>query len=358
MRAREFLSEAKKQADLMAVLRDFLPYAMKELKIDKLPPIKLELKINDENQPTFGKFVNDEGVIYLAIEDRHPLDIVRTLAHELVHYKQGVEHRLGPRSGETGSAEENQAHEIAGVIMRHFNKASRQYFDEPAVNLRESSEEIHNYPKLDKMLHKLCAMVVKGQKIDKEKYGMVAACVLDSENRMVAGLNMPGPNGTRRHAERVAIDNYKAQHGAIPDGSIVITTCSPCSEHMDERYQESCTELLNKVGITKVYCGFRDPTQPEDDREFDIMETSDKGLRQECQNFAETFLEYEHDQATENFADGKNPGRKGLAKRSGVNTKASISSLRNTAKHSSGEKARMAHWLANMKSGRKKHASK
>ena len=56
----------------------------------------------------------------------------------------------------------------------------------------------------------------------------------------------------------------------------------------------------------------------------------------------------------ENFADGKNPGRKGLAKRSGVNTKASVSSLRNTAKHSSGEKQRMAHWLANMKAGRQK----
>jgi hypothetical protein len=56
----------------------------------------------------------------------------------------------------------------------------------------------------------------------------------------------------------------------------------------------------------------------------------------------------------ENFADGKNPGRKGLSKRMGVNTKASVSSLRNTAKHSSGEKQRMAHWLANMKAGREK----
>jgi hypothetical protein len=56
----------------------------------------------------------------------------------------------------------------------------------------------------------------------------------------------------------------------------------------------------------------------------------------------------------ENFADGKKPGRKGLAKRVGVNTKASVSDLRKTAKNSSGEKQRMAHWLANMKSGRKK----
>jgi len=56
----------------------------------------------------------------------------------------------------------------------------------------------------------------------------------------------------------------------------------------------------------------------------------------------------------ENFADGKKPGRKGLAKRSGVNCKASVTSLRKTAKNSSGEKARMAHWCANMKSGRNK----
>jgi hypothetical protein len=56
----------------------------------------------------------------------------------------------------------------------------------------------------------------------------------------------------------------------------------------------------------------------------------------------------------ENFADGEKPGRKGLAKRSGVNCKASVTSLRKTAKNSSGEKARMAHWCANMKSGKKK----
>jgi hypothetical protein len=56
----------------------------------------------------------------------------------------------------------------------------------------------------------------------------------------------------------------------------------------------------------------------------------------------------------ENFADGKKPGRKGLAKRSGVPTKASVSRLRKIAKSSSGEKARMAHWLANMKSGKAK----
>jgi 8-oxo-dGTP pyrophosphatase MutT (NUDIX family)/predicted GNAT family acetyltransferase len=56
----------------------------------------------------------------------------------------------------------------------------------------------------------------------------------------------------------------------------------------------------------------------------------------------------------ENFADGRNPGRRGLARRVGVNCKQSVTKLRSIAKKSSGERQRMAHWCANMKSGKKK----
>lgn len=59
-------------------------------------------------------------------------------------------------------------------------------------------------------------------------------------------------------------------------------------------------------------------------------------------------------QLTENFADGQKPGRKGLAKRVGVNCRQPVSKLRKIAKNSSGERQRMAHWCANMKSGRSK----
>jgi hypothetical protein len=56
---------------------------------------------------------------------------------------------------------------------------------------------------------------------------------------------------------------------------------------------------------------------------------------------------------SENFADGRNPQDKGDAKRHGVNTKGSISSLRKTAKQG-GRKGQLAHWMANMKAGRAK----
>jgi hypothetical protein len=55
----------------------------------------------------------------------------------------------------------------------------------------------------------------------------------------------------------------------------------------------------------------------------------------------------------ENFADGRNPQDKGDSKRYGVPTKASISTLRKVAKQG-GRKGQLAHWMANMKSGRAK----
>ena len=56
----------------------------------------------------------------------------------------------------------------------------------------------------------------------------------------------------------------------------------------------------------------------------------------------------------ENFADGKHPEDKGDSKRLGVPTKSSVSNLRKYAKSHSGRAAQLAHWMANMKSGKKK----
>ena len=123
------LLESKEGEDstLVDMLPHFLPLAMDVLQIEHLPKIKLMKRIEDKNQPTFGKFVNEKQTIFVALADRHPNDILRTLAHELTHYKQGVEHNLSAGSGRTGSPEENEAHEIAGIIMRRFNKSHPQF---------------------------------------------------------------------------------------------------------------------------------------------------------------------------------------------------------------------------------------
>jgi hypothetical protein len=61
-------------------------------------------------------------------------------------------------------------------------------------------------------------------------------------------------------------------------------------------------------------------------------------------------------QVNENFADGKVKGRSrpGRVKRAGASCTGSVTDLRQRARNASGEKAKMYHWCANMKSGRNK----
>ena len=58
---------------------------------------------------------------------------------------------------------------------------------------------------------------------------------------------------------------------------------------------------------------------------------------------------------SENFADGKVKGksRPGRVKKSGASCNGSVTALRKRAKNASGEKAKMYHWCANMKGGKK-----
>ena len=121
--------EGPPEPTLIDALRDFLPLAIKHLELKKLPKIKLLDEVETEHMPSFGKFSNDDRTIHLGIKNRHPNDILRTLAHEMVHYAQGQRDELGADSGATGSPEEDQANAEAGVIMREFNQQFPQYME-------------------------------------------------------------------------------------------------------------------------------------------------------------------------------------------------------------------------------------
>lgn len=103
-------------------LPNFLKFACDQLAIDEHPTIDVVDQVPDTDGTTFGRYDNDKNIIYLVAKGRHPKDVFRTLAHELVHYKQGTEHRLNSMSGETGSNEENEANARAGIVMRNYSE--------------------------------------------------------------------------------------------------------------------------------------------------------------------------------------------------------------------------------------------
>jgi len=242
-----------------------------------------------------------------------------------------------------------QANGIKGITTQKIYSVFKQPHKQDMVE----SREITKLHKLDSVLERCIEMIHRGHESDPEKYGRVAACLIDNKNNHTYAINMPGPDGTRRHAERMAIDKHLQRHGRIGPNAIMITTLSPCVNHMDERYGESCTDLLSDYGIEKCYAGWQDPTQhPAEDYPFNLQVTDNADIFNTCKDIAASFLPQA---MAENFADGRNPQDKGDSKRHHVPTKSSVSNLRKFAKSHSGRAAQLAHWMANMKSGRAKH---
>lgn len=105
-------------------VKKFLPWIKKELGITELPKIKL---VNELPTKSFGTYDSNSNILYVVTAGRHPVDVLRTLAHELTHHIQNIENRLGPDSGETGTDEENEANANAGIVMRNFAQENPEY---------------------------------------------------------------------------------------------------------------------------------------------------------------------------------------------------------------------------------------
>ena len=269
MRAKEFTPGHETKARFVEMFGKFLPLAMKYLELKRLPKMVFQTSIHDEEQPTFGRYVEGENTLYVGISNRHPVDILRTVAHELQHYKQDTEHKLHDDSGETGSPEENEAHAMAGIVMRHFNKMYPEYLkDRPVIS--ESQVEAKYSGNLG---------VMELIKFFKDRPDLKAQ-----------------------------YDEIKAKQGAVEALKFALKSIN--AELEGEPYQVA-------------------------------------------EDFLNPFIQYKSRGVAENFADGRNPQDKGYSKRYNVPTKGSISSLRKIAKQG-GRRGQLAHWMANMKSGKSK----
>lgn len=89
----DLLLENISHDDLKKYLKEFYAYAKKELNLDKCP--RLILKRDKENANNFfgktGYYDPAKLEICLYISDRHPKDIIRSFAHELVHHMQNLQ---------------------------------------------------------------------------------------------------------------------------------------------------------------------------------------------------------------------------------------------------------------------------
>jgi hypothetical protein len=124
----ENLSETKQQS-----IQNFVEFATKRLKLKEQPKISLVAgREFAEVKTSLGGFDPVSKEIFVATEGRLTADILRTLAHEMVHRKQD---ELGlvknpMKDGADGSPIENQAHAVAGILMREYGRINKKIYNE------------------------------------------------------------------------------------------------------------------------------------------------------------------------------------------------------------------------------------
>ena len=115
------------------IVKQFINFAKKELKISFDIPLyfvddaKFASKIG-----AFGE-ISSTDIIHVSIINRHPMDVLRTLAHEMEHYKQHLTKGSPKHHSNAGDSIENQANAKAGELLRKFGMLHPEYFELTAI---------------------------------------------------------------------------------------------------------------------------------------------------------------------------------------------------------------------------------
>lgn len=123
---RESLMSQSKNDTL--ALTDFINFVKKYLGIDD--DIKVELAFERTPDLTTYAYYKLGELVKVYAKNRNTGDIMRSLAHELVHHKQFIDGRLDnpAEQGKDGTDIENEANAMAGEIVRKWGKENPEIY--------------------------------------------------------------------------------------------------------------------------------------------------------------------------------------------------------------------------------------
>jgi hypothetical protein len=136
---KEDMSDSKKQS-----IQHFVEFATKRLKLSETPKITLVGgREFAEVKTSLGGYNPDDKSIYVATEGRLTADILRTIAHEMVHRKQDEMGLVknAETDGADGSPIENKAHSVAGILMREYGRINKQIYNE---SISKAEKDFYN----------------------------------------------------------------------------------------------------------------------------------------------------------------------------------------------------------------------
>jgi Zn-dependent peptidase ImmA (M78 family) len=118
------------------VIKDFVDFCKDALQISELPQIYFTQNRNWVLQKrSFGEYNTAIPSITVYTNNRNTADVIRTLAHEMVHHRQNELGKISLGSGQTGTKIEDQANAMAGVLLREYGLMNDLIYESISVKL-------------------------------------------------------------------------------------------------------------------------------------------------------------------------------------------------------------------------------
>jgi Zn-dependent peptidase ImmA (M78 family) len=112
-------------------LADFVKFIKKELELKEVPTISIQNNRDGLKTTANYDYTKENKIIKVCSKNRALVDVMRSLAHELVHHKQWEDGRLkGPKPPDIGGEIEDEANAKAGQFIKMYAKIDETIYDD------------------------------------------------------------------------------------------------------------------------------------------------------------------------------------------------------------------------------------
>ena len=112
-----FLNDDKKDK-----LNRFVKFVKNQLELDTVPVISIQNHRENIKTTANYDYTKDEKIIKVCSKGRALVDVMRSIAHEMVHHKQFEQGRLKVQPPDIGGEIEDEANAKSGEIIKRFEK--------------------------------------------------------------------------------------------------------------------------------------------------------------------------------------------------------------------------------------------
>ena len=120
-----FLTDDKKDK-----LNKFVKFVKNELDLENMPTISVQNHRDGLKTTANYDYTKENKVIKVCSKNRALVDVMRSIAHELVHHKQFEQGRLEVKPPDIGGEIEDEANAKAGQYIKMFAKEDPSIYDE------------------------------------------------------------------------------------------------------------------------------------------------------------------------------------------------------------------------------------